>query len=286
MLSFRGSPHGAETRRVWWVIVAAIVSTCPPALAQGQSVASVSPSGASEDVAHAKISLALSKYESGEYRAAAELFLEAHKSVPEANLLYNAARCYERLGENRRAIVRYQQFIEAPDSDEGGKARANAALQRLEQAEFLALRKGPDDTDGPTEALESVATDSNNCQCQNGLPWYLLGVGTVAVGAGTWTFLSGLERERQVTTDPAFDDPARVHALTRGRSENLLASSERRKAWGVVGLGVGGALMATAIMWLILEPGSQARPESRASYLHVDVGAGEDRGGIVVGGWF
>lgn len=290
MLSFRGSPRKSERWGVLWVIGTAIVATSPPALAEGQSVQSVSPSGATEDAAHAKIALGLTKYESGEYRAAAELFLEAHKSVPDANLLYNAARCYERLGENRRAIVRYQQFIEAPDSDEGGKARANAALQRLEQAEFLALRKGPTDNEGPSEAIESVAVVSSDCQCQNGLPWYLLGVGTVAVGAGTWSFLSGLERERQVTTDPAFDDPARVHALTRRRSEDLLESSERRQAWGVVGLGAGGALMATAIAWLILDAGSGPGPEShrdsRYSHLRLDVRAGEEHGSIVVGGWF
>lgn len=275
MLSVRGRP-----RNVGWLVAAVMIANGQLAWAQGQPAQNVSPADSVEAVARSKIALGLSKYEAGEYRAAAELFLEAHASVPDANLLYNAARCYERLGENRRAIVRYQQFIEAPDSQEGGKARANAALQRLEQAEFLALRKGPTDHDDASTSAESVV-DSSECHCQNGLPWYLLGVGTLGVAAGTWSFVAGVERERRVTSDPAFDDSSRVHPLTRSQSVALLRSSERRKTWGVVGWGTGGALMSSAIVWLLLDTYS---PQS--SRLRVDVQAAGDQGHIVFGGQF
>lgn len=274
MLRVRGRP-----RNMRWLLAAVMCTSGWLASARAQSEMNVSPPARVEDAARSKIGLALSQYEAGEYRAAAELFLEAHASVPDANLLYNAARCYERLGENRKAIVRYQQFIEAPDSDAGGKARANAALQRLELAEFLALRKGPTDHAEPREGLESVAVDASPCRCQDGLPWYLLGVGTLAVGAGTWSFVAGLERERRVTRDPAFDDPERVHSLTRSEAERLLESSERRKTWGVVGWAAGGALMTTALVWLLVDTRSEV-----ASRLRVDVQVAGDHGHVAVGG--
>jgi len=232
-------------------------------------------------VAHRDIATALSKYEAGEYRAAADLFLNAYKVVPDANLLFNAARCYERLGENRKAIVRYQQFLEAPDSEEGGKARANAALQRLEQAEFLAIRKRPTDTQRLVETSAPQVNETPGRQVA--LPWYLLSVGTLGVGAGAWSLWMGLSQQRQVTSDPAFDDSRHVHALTFAESQRLLASSERHVTWGVIGLGAGATLMTTAIVWLLLDATSDA---AGAATFDVDVEASANRAAVNIGGRF
>lgn len=283
MLRFRGAPHQGWRPSWALLVVATILLGVQLARADEQPATGGASSDSPENAARGQIALGLAKYEAGEYRAAAELFLDVYRVVPDANLLYNAARCYERLGENRKAIVRYQQFIEAPDSEQGAKARANAALQRLEQAEFLAMRKGPTD-----HAAAPVVVDAANRDAaldrQSGFPWYLLGVGTVAVGAGTWSMVSGWERQRQVTSDPAFDDRSQVHALSYRESVSLLESGERRMTWGAVGLGAGGALIATAVVWLLLD--TDPEPEPRPSQVHLDVQAGSDQGRLIVGGWF
>ncbi len=248
--------------------------------AQGAPAAATT-SDAGRDAAHDQIALGLSKYEAGEYRKAAELFIEAYAVVPDANLLYNAARCYEHLGENRKAIVRYQQFIEAPDVDEGGKVRANAALQRLEQAEFLALRKGPSDHSEAQPAVESSRGPQHGAVA-SGAPWYLLGLGTVAIGGGAWSLVNGLEQRREITSDPAFEDPSKVHALTQSEAETRLASSQLRVTWGIVGMGAGGVLVASAVVWWVLE----GVDESEAGPARLDVQATSNEARVLVGGQF
>lgn len=280
MLKLLGSPRTRERIGPRLLVAIALLGSCPTAWGQASAGSAPTANGVEDDAVRSEIQLGLSKYEAGEYRAAAELFLAAYKRVPDANLLYNAARCYERLGENRKAIVRYQQFIEAPESEEGGRARANAALQRLEQAEFLALRKGPTDHEQPTDMDESTSLHTVS-DSRTGLPWYLLGVGTAAVGAGTWSLVSGLEGQRQVTADPAFADHSRMHPLTRAESTRLIESGQRRVIWGTVGIGAGGVLMTTAIVWLLLD---SASPPLRAMHVSFDAGAGH--GSAVVEGAF
>lgn len=213
----------------------------------------VAPNDSRSDAARHAVTVGLAKYEAGEYRAAATLFLEAYAVMPDANLLYNAARCYERLGENRKAIVRYQQFMATPDSDEHGRARANAALQRLEQAEFLALRKAPSDQSGVLDSEPNPATGQSSSGSTSRVPWFLTGLGSVALGAGAWSVYSGWELSRRVTSDPAYNDETRVHVLTYSHAKSLLESSERRLTWGAVGLGLGGALIATSVVWWLVE---------------------------------
>lgn len=266
---------GANGRPLCWGRRAALlltlafeVSTAHSARAQEPAHkavdASPTPSNDSgSDAARRAVTVGLAKYEAGEYRDAAALFLEAYAANPDANLLYNAARCYERLGENRKAIVRYQQFMATPDSDEHGRARANAALQRLEQAEFLALRKAPSDQSGALDTESNREAHASNTS-SSGVPWFLMGVGTAALGAGAWSTYSGWELSQRVTSDPAFGDEDRVHPLTYSQAKSLIESRDRRLTWGAVGLGLGGALIATSVIWWLVEDEPSADGESAA----------------------
>src|SRR5690606_10892266 len=162
---------------------------------------------------------------------------------------------------------------------EGGKARANVALQRLEQEEFLAIRKRPTDPQRPSEG--STPHVNQSFGRGGGLPWYLLSVGTIGVGVGAWSLFTGLSQRRQVTSDVAFEDSRHVHALTFAESRRLVESSERYVTWGSVGLGAGGALMTTASGWLLLDSKSAT---ARSGTLGVEVGASADRARVDVGG--
>lgn len=290
MRAIRVVSRGASLRLgrgvLFLLTVAFEVSTGAPARAGESEHKSVDASSQSSndsgsDAARRAVTVGLAKYEAGEFRAAAALFLEAYAAIPDANLLYNAARCYERLGENRKAIVRYQQFMATPDSDDLGRARANAALQRLEQAEFLALRKAPSDQLG---ALDAGANHDVRAASTSGshVPWFLMGVGAVALGAGAWSAYSGWELSRQVTSDPAYGDQTRVHPLTYSHAKSLLESRDRRLTWGAVGLGLGGALIATSVIWWLVDEEPSASREAP----HVEISASSQGAGVVWEGRF
>src|SRR6478735_6538118 len=72
-------------------------------------------------------------YAERNYRAAIEKFVEAYAIDHDPNLLFNVARCYEKLGDLPAAIEKYQAFLAAPGADTEGRVKANASLAELER---------------------------------------------------------------------------------------------------------------------------------------------------------
>src|SRR5512147_1101856 len=60
-------------------------------------------------------------YASGDYRRAAELFLQAHAIDEDPNLLFNIGSCYEALGDIDAALEKYRAFLASPDADPEGR---------------------------------------------------------------------------------------------------------------------------------------------------------------------
>ena len=73
-------------------------------------------------------------YRRGEYRRAAEKFLQAYALDADPNLLFNIARCYQTLGDTSAAIEKYVAFLANPGAGELGRRRAAEALLVLRQA--------------------------------------------------------------------------------------------------------------------------------------------------------
>jgi tetratricopeptide (TPR) repeat protein len=70
-------------------------------------------------------------YESGEYAKAAASLRAAYELVPEARLLFNIARAYEKGGDNEQALEFYERYLDATGTEAELRHRARDALKRM-----------------------------------------------------------------------------------------------------------------------------------------------------------
>jgi tetratricopeptide (TPR) repeat protein len=67
-------------------------------------------------------------YAAGEFADAADHFVRAYELTHAPELLYNLARCYERLGEKQRAAEQYQMYLRmSPDADDRAEVEQKIA---------------------------------------------------------------------------------------------------------------------------------------------------------------
>ena len=186
---------------------------------QNQNPNSVSPAASFEEL----VSNAVQSYGEHNYEPAISLFLQAYNIQAEPELLYNIARCYERMALPENAVEMYQKFIDTPGStgDLRIKALSNIATlnQEIAARKLLAETKqiaaaSSDITSGETNtknedepetaaaSTESPATaDTNDSYPSNKslslaqpqrkanqrlkvIGWTVVGTGVVAMGVG------------------------------------------------------------------------------------------------------
>ncbi len=92
------------------------------------------PSLASDlaDEAELKFSLGAEAYQRADYRRALEEFLASNRLVPNRNVLFNIARCYEQLKQHPEAYRYYLLAVEA-ETDPAIRAQLEQALARIRQ---------------------------------------------------------------------------------------------------------------------------------------------------------
>lgn len=73
----------------------------------------------------------LAAYEAGDFEAAGEFFLRAHAVQPEPELVYNAARSFEKGLLRERAVQLYERFVSLPGTTAELRARALNSLEQL-----------------------------------------------------------------------------------------------------------------------------------------------------------
>ncbi len=71
-------------------------------------------------------------YGAADYARAVELFEKAYQIRQVANLLYNAAKAYEKLGDLEKAAAMYHRYLDSTDSDPPLRAKAEARLKVIE----------------------------------------------------------------------------------------------------------------------------------------------------------
>lgn len=200
-------------------------------------------------------------YAERNYRAAIERFVEAYAIDHDPNLLFNIARCYEKLGDTEAAIEKYDAFLAAPGADTEGRVKAKASLAELqklrERGDVEAAAPAPSPPAPPTPVEAHAATGSSSRAV---VLWSMLGAGVVVTGVAGISYALGVRDHRQVTGTPSYGDPALVHPLTRAEAQRYVDSGDTKKLMGGIGLGLGGALIATSVALLLT--GKPSAPES------------------------
>src|SRR5262245_22813838 len=77
------------------------------------------------------VSKGLARYRAEDYSSAAELFQKAYALKASPELIYNIARCHERLLETDEAIAGYERFLELSGTPAKLRARAREAITTL-----------------------------------------------------------------------------------------------------------------------------------------------------------
>jgi tetratricopeptide (TPR) repeat protein len=196
-------------------------------------------------------------YAAGNYAAALAAFERAYSLIMEPNLLFNIAGCYERLGQPARAVEYYQRFVRAPLADPEGRQRA---LESLESLEATALETAAPDTPAP-------APKEPNAWTHPAWPLLTLGTGILLAGLGTGLYLDGARDHDEVTGAANYGDVSRPSSMTEVEAQRLIDAGDTKKLIGAIGLGVGGALIATHVVLTVWRSArgeaSQVRAELR-----------------------
>lgn len=212
-------------------------------------------------------------YANRNYRGAIEKFVEAYAVDHDPNLLFNIARCYEKLGEVSAAIEKYEAFIAAPGADTDGRLKAQSSLRELRALES----QGGTRVDRPKEATAPNGDPAPNPETAAApgasssprlLPWLALGGGVVLAGVGATFYVLGMRDHDRVTDAPGYGESDTVHPMTRAEAQDYVDSGDTKKIIGGVGLGVGGALLATSAL-LFLSAGRASQPE-QATALRIE----------------
>lgn len=203
-----------------------------------------------------------SLYAEGDYRRAAELFLQAYAVDGDPNLLFNIAACYEGLGDREGAIEKYRAFLAAPHADAEGRPRAEGAITRLLANEHAALPQAPlEPLVAPAATPSAVAATSSapaadlapSSAVPEWLPWAVLGGGAALGVAGVSLYLLGAADHREVTDAAGYDAPDAVVRWRRGRAEELVESGDTKKVVGVTTAALGGAVVLGYVVWRAFE---------------------------------
>jgi hypothetical protein len=200
-------------------------------------------------------------YKARDYRRAVEKFIQAYAIDRDPNLLFNVARCYEKLGENAAAIEKYEEFLTTPGADAQGRQRAEeslATLRKLEEKPNTPERMTPPVADPAQASTPAPAPESASHSRTSIVPWLALGTGVASAGFGAILFALGASDHDTVTNADGYDDPTAVDIMTESEAQSLVDSGNTKKLVGGIGLGVGGALIATSIVMFVTGVGSGA----------------------------
>ena len=190
-------------------------------------------------------------FESGEYRQAVERFIQALAIDDDPNLFFNIANCYERLGDPEAAMEKYQDFLDSPRGDPGGRPRAERALARLRAAGGQA----------PPQAVQAEASrHPAPVEVQDGspeplVPWLALGGGATLAVAGVALYWMGHSDHAEVSDADGYGDATRPLTMTRRRADALVDSGSRKKAFGVAGLAAEGGFAQVSVVPAVGAPG-------------------------------
>jgi tetratricopeptide (TPR) repeat protein len=197
-------------------------------------------------------------YATRDYRRAVERFIQALAIDNDPNLLFNIASCYEKLGDTDAAIEKYRAFLNSPDPDPAGRARAEKAIAALSQASSPEL--APLAVEDRSPQVASLPASRGPATEPRWLPWATLGGGAVLTAAGATIYLLGAADHARVTGARGFGDGNAVADMTLAEADDLVDSGKTKKWIGGTGLAIGGALMTSYLVYWLLDDAAPENP--------------------------
>jgi hypothetical protein len=237
------------------ITLLSVVLHAPPAVASEPGTGSDTPAPAALQLSED----ARNSYDRGEYARALVLFNEAYAHEPDPNLLFNIARCHEKLGQAQAAIEKYEAFLESPNGDPTGREKAAESRDQLVQARARKLARGKSGKlasgTNDHETGESAASVDRSA---NLAPWLLLGAGVAAVASGVIVYSLGVSDHHEIENQAGYGDSSRVVPMTQKDAEARVASGSSKKLVGGLLLGGGGALLASSALLFVFDNGESS----------------------------
>lgn len=173
-------------------------------------------------------------FQTGNYAEAIVRFKEAYALVPVANLLYNIALSYERIGDVDAAITYYEKFIVADDADPEVRGVALGRLKDLGRARRADVVDpiGPGDGTDVTPADETGGNNGagkggGNSRRSDGIgTWTTVGIITAGVGvalAGTGVVFGQIADGEQDNFNQSLDQNEKSLARSAAEKNALTA---------------------------------------------------------------
>lgn len=201
---------------------------------------------------------ARSRYDAGEYARALALFDQAYARDPDPNLLFNIARCHEKLGDTALALDKYEAFLASPNADPDGLRKAQASRDALVKSQE---RRAPNAEKRPGRSTfgdDAGAREDSKGGSSHLASWLLLGAGVAAAASGVVVYSLGVSDHHDVEEQSGYGDPTRVAPMTQRQAEQRIDSGNSKKLVGGLLLGGGGALLASSLVLFLLEPGQES----------------------------
>lgn len=197
---------------------------------------------------------ARTRYDQGDYERALTLFTRAYAREADPNLLFNIARCYEKLGELERALEKYEVFLSSPNSDPEGRQKAEASRAEIQKAFSRQRRAERADVRGePATRTDAGGSAVDTASSGPGLaPWLLLGAGVAVLASGAVVYSLGVSDHNRVEEQAGFGDSRGVVPMTQREAEAHVESGNDKKLVGGLLLGGGGAMVASSALLFLL----------------------------------
>jgi tetratricopeptide (TPR) repeat protein len=207
----------------------------------------------------------------GDLETAAKRWEAAYAECPSANLLYNLAQLYRKLGRNKEALALYESYLNdtanVPQTErETINARIDDLRKAIKQEEDNAS-KPPDGMKEPEgaravqgEPLPQYREHDRPSWYSDTWGWVIAASGLVAVGVGGWMLVhaSGLR------------DDADAETYSEERRASLADDADGYVLGGGIVLATGGALLVTGIIKLAAHDGEPR--ESRGVNVTAGIG--------------
>jgi tetratricopeptide (TPR) repeat protein len=224
-------------------------------------------------------SQARERYQANDFAGAIALFEQAYKLEPLPNLLFNIAKCYEKMEDWAKAKEFYERFVVSPDVESEARQSSMTRIRELNEiiaAEEKLKGNGSGNGNGNGNGNGGGSGDGNG----NGNkvvppPAPDRTAGYVVMGAGGALVLGGvvmgvLANGKQGEFDDATTAAAKRDARDSGK--NFALAADGLYGLGVIGLGVGLVLFLTA--------DAEAPAEGQALSVPVNVWFGQGAAGV------